>query len=202
MIFSSLEESRLELLRDAILVVYVAATVGVILGVGWEDEAFSKKWRHIGWLLLLFSLGLETLLTIGLFAADSEIIGRQRKEIEKTTKELASYRLHPICGIYGIRPRALDFGIGYFFQSQRQPTVFDPRAEGPNCRGNQAHSDHYLAQNGGRASFHHERDRDHLDGRCCRHSDRDDVGADSRRRFLVLAAATCSWSDAHGSVPM
>jgi hypothetical protein len=60
------------------MVVCVAATVGVILGVGWEDEAFSKKRRHIGWLLLLFSLGLETFLTIALFAADSEIIGRQR----------------------------------------------------------------------------------------------------------------------------
>ena len=53
-----------------------------------------------------------------------------------------------------------------------------PRSGRGGRRFKSCHSDHYLAQNGGRASVHHERDRDHLDGRCCRHSDRDDVGAD------------------------
>src|SRR6185312_7351470 len=61
---------------------------GVILGVGLEGEGFKKRTQHIGWLLLLASLGLETYLTILIFSIDSETIHRQQTKIE----QLLAYR--------------------------------------------------------------------------------------------------------------
>ena len=65
--FSSLPSDLLELIRWYILGAYVVATIGVILGVGLENGAFKKRTQHIGWLLLLLSLGIETYLTILFF---------------------------------------------------------------------------------------------------------------------------------------
>jgi hypothetical protein len=88
----SFSDSVLEALRVYILWVYVAATIGVIFGVGLENEVFSKRAQHAGWLLLLFALGLETYLTIELFTVDSEIIHRQQRTIEQL---LAHRKLSP-----------------------------------------------------------------------------------------------------------
>jgi hypothetical protein len=93
-----------------ILWVYVAATIAVIFGVGFENEVFSKSKQHVGWLLLLFALGLETYLTIELFAVDSEIIHRQQSTIEQlvTPRKLSSEQRTRLASAIGLR-RSIPF---------------------------------------------------------------------------------------------
>ena len=87
--FGTLNIDYIELLRVGAFVLFVASAVGVTVGVFWENEDFEKSKRHKGWLLLVWSLGAEILLTIFIFVSDGEISSRQRAEIISLQKKLA-----------------------------------------------------------------------------------------------------------------
>jgi len=87
--------AALELLSSAIFWTYMGAAVCVVIGIYWEKEEFSKEKRHKGWLLLLWALGIETALGVGLHAVDDEISSRQRTVIasqQRTIEQLLSPR--------------------------------------------------------------------------------------------------------------
>src|SRR5271169_4433053 len=70
----------LEIAKLAFFVVYVAATVGVIVGVYWEGDQFPKEKQQQGWLLLVGALAVDTLFTILVFGTDGWISAIQRDE--------------------------------------------------------------------------------------------------------------------------
>ena len=74
---------------------YVTATVGVIVGVYWEGDRFSKEKQQRGWLLLVGSLAVDTLFTILVFGADGWINTIQRGEIIALEARLAPRSLLP-----------------------------------------------------------------------------------------------------------
>lgn len=78
----------LEVLRWIVFSLFIVAAVGVTFGVFWENEDFEKTIRHRGWKLLVWSLGAEILLTIGVFAIDGTIASKQRT----TIAQLLSHR--------------------------------------------------------------------------------------------------------------
>jgi hypothetical protein len=89
----------LEVAKFAFFVVYVAATIGVIIGVYWEGEKFDKKTQHRGWLLLVTSLAIDTLFTILIFGTDGWISHIQKYQISEALNRavnaeetLAEYR--------------------------------------------------------------------------------------------------------------
>ena len=51
----------LEVEKFVFFVVYVAATIGVIIGVYWEGEGFPKEKQQRGWRVLVASLAVDTL---------------------------------------------------------------------------------------------------------------------------------------------
>jgi hypothetical protein len=71
----------LEIAKAFFFVAYVAATIGVTVGVYWENEQFPKEKQHRGWLLLVRSLAADTLLTVLIFGTDGWISHIQRSEI-------------------------------------------------------------------------------------------------------------------------
>jgi len=77
----SLSIDALEVLRWVVFGLFIIAAAGVTLGVYWENEDFEKAIRHRGWKLLVWSLGAEILLTIGVFAIDGTIASKQRTTI-------------------------------------------------------------------------------------------------------------------------
>jgi hypothetical protein len=68
----------LELAKLVFFVVYVAATIGVLIGVYWEGDQFPKEKQQRGWTLLVRSLAVDTLFTILVFSADGWISTIQR----------------------------------------------------------------------------------------------------------------------------
>src|ERR1700692_151095 len=60
--------SALEVAKWVCVILFVASTVGVIVGVYWEGEKFGKEKQHRGWLLLLACLAAETFFSVLIFA--------------------------------------------------------------------------------------------------------------------------------------
>jgi hypothetical protein len=83
----------LEIAKNVFFVVYVAATIGVIVGVYWEGEQFPKEKQQRGWTLLVRSLAIDTLFTILVFGADGWISAIQRSEIITLESRLAARSL-------------------------------------------------------------------------------------------------------------
>lgn len=71
----------LEIAKIVFFAVYVAATIGVLVGVYWEGDQFPKEKQQRGWLLLVRSLAVDTLFTILVFGVDGWISAIQREEI-------------------------------------------------------------------------------------------------------------------------
>ena len=89
----------LEVAKFAFFVVYVAATIGVVIGVYWEGEKFDKETQHRGWLLLVTSPAVDTLFTILIIGTDGWIGQIQRSQISEALNRavnaettLAEYR--------------------------------------------------------------------------------------------------------------
>lgn len=80
----------LEVAKFVFFVVYVAATIGVIIGVYWEGEKFDKKTQHRGWLLLVTSLAIDTLFTILIFGTDGWISQLQKSQISEALNRAAN----------------------------------------------------------------------------------------------------------------
>jgi hypothetical protein len=68
----------LEIAKFVFFAVYVAATIGVVVGVYWEGEQFPKEKQHQGWKLLVASLAIDTLFTVLIFGTDGWISHIQR----------------------------------------------------------------------------------------------------------------------------
>jgi hypothetical protein len=71
----------LEIAKFVFFVSYVAATIGVIVGVYWEGDQFPKDKQQRGWTLLVRSLAADTLFTVLVFGTDGWISAIQRQEI-------------------------------------------------------------------------------------------------------------------------
>jgi hypothetical protein len=80
----------LEIAKFTFFVVYVAATIGVIIGVYWEGDQFDKETQQRGWLLLVRSLAIDTLFTVLIFGTDGWIGHIQRNEIVALENRLAA----------------------------------------------------------------------------------------------------------------
>jgi hypothetical protein len=85
----------LEIAKLAFFVAYVVATIGVIIGVYWEEERFPKEKQQRGWRLLIGSLALDTLFTIFIFGTDGWIGSIQRAQIILLEARLAPRTLTP-----------------------------------------------------------------------------------------------------------
>src|SRR6266480_2950888 len=83
----------LEIAKLVFFAIYIAATVGVIIGVYWEGERFPKEKQQRGWTLLVGSLAVDTLFTILVFGADGWISTIQRTEIISLESRLAARSL-------------------------------------------------------------------------------------------------------------
>lgn len=79
----------LEVAKFVLFAVYIAATIGVIIGVYWEGEQFPKEKQQRGWRLLISSLAVDTLFTILIFGTDGWIGAIQRSEIIALETRLA-----------------------------------------------------------------------------------------------------------------
>jgi len=79
----------LEIAKFVFFCVYVAATIGVIVGVYWEGEHFDKATQQRGWRLLVGSLAIDTLFTVLIFGTDGWIGHIQRSEIIALEEKLA-----------------------------------------------------------------------------------------------------------------
>jgi hypothetical protein len=79
----------LEVAKFLFSAVYVAATIGVIVGVYWEREEFPKEKRDRGWRLLVRSLAVDTLFTVLILGTDGWIGSIQRAEIIALEMRLA-----------------------------------------------------------------------------------------------------------------
>lgn len=91
--FETLSIDALEILRWVIFAFFVASAVAVTLGVFWENEDNEKPARHKGWLVLVWALGAEIVLTIGVFVVDGVISQRQKAEIISLQERTAPRRL-------------------------------------------------------------------------------------------------------------
>jgi hypothetical protein len=83
----------LEIAKFAFFIVYIAATIGVVVGVYLEGDQFDKKTQQRGWRILLRSLAIDTLFTILIFGTDGWIGSIQRSEIIGLQKRLAARSL-------------------------------------------------------------------------------------------------------------
>lgn len=83
----------MEISKLLFFIVYVAATVGVIVGVYWEGDQFPKEKQQRGWTLLVISLAFDTLFTILVFGSDGWISAIQRSEIIALESRLAARTL-------------------------------------------------------------------------------------------------------------
>lgn len=68
---------------------YVFSTIGVTIGVYWENEKFPKEKQHRGWILLICSLAADTFFTIMVFGIEGWIGHIQRNEIIALETRLA-----------------------------------------------------------------------------------------------------------------
>lgn len=82
----------LEIIRWFVFALFIVSAICVTAGVYWEKEEFPHAVRHFGWKLLVWSLGAEILLTIGVFVIDGTISTRQRHTIEQllTARQLSA----------------------------------------------------------------------------------------------------------------
>lgn len=94
-IFSKSLITPLEIAKWVFVVLFVASTIGVIVGVYWEGDKFAsdKDKQHRGWLLLLLSLAAETAFGVLIFAADGWISEIQSHEIATLETKLAPREL-------------------------------------------------------------------------------------------------------------
>jgi hypothetical protein len=76
----------LEIAKVLFWLVYVAATVGVAVGVYWEGDQFPKAKQQRGWRLLVTSLAVDTLFTVLIFSVDGWISAIQREELSIVAK--------------------------------------------------------------------------------------------------------------------
>lgn len=83
----------LEIAKWVFVVVYVCATIGVIIGVYWEGDQFPKEKQQRGWRLLVGSLAIDTLFTIMIFGTDGWVSAIQRDEIVALEMRLAARTL-------------------------------------------------------------------------------------------------------------
>jgi hypothetical protein len=79
----------LEIAKFVFFAVYVAATVGVIVGVYLEGDQFDKETQQRGWRLLVGSLAVDTLFTVLVFGMDGWIASIQRAEIIALERQIA-----------------------------------------------------------------------------------------------------------------
>jgi hypothetical protein len=77
--------SALECFKWLSAAAYVVSTIGVTIGVHWEDKKFSEKKQRCGHKLLIWCLSADTLFTIFVFAADGGISAYQQAEIIRLT---------------------------------------------------------------------------------------------------------------------
>jgi hypothetical protein len=99
----------LEVAKVVFFAVYVAATIGVIVGVYWEGDRFPKEKQQRGWSLLIRSLAADTLFTILIFGTDGWIGQIQRVEIISLEERLLPRDL-TIAAISHIEKKICPFG--------------------------------------------------------------------------------------------
>lgn len=83
----------LEIAKFVFFAVYVAATIGVIVGVYLEGDQFDKETQQRGWRLLVGALAVDTLFTVLVFGTDGWISHIQRNEIIALENRLAARSL-------------------------------------------------------------------------------------------------------------
>jgi hypothetical protein len=88
-IFNTSLISPLEWLKFSFFVAYVVSTIGVAVGVYWEDIKFSPEKQQRGKKLLILSLASDTLFTVLVFGTDGWIGTIQRREIIALEERLA-----------------------------------------------------------------------------------------------------------------
>jgi glutamine synthetase len=94
-IFSKSLIGPLEIAKWVFVVLFVASTIGVIVGVYWEGYKFAKDKQHKGWLLLLKSLAAETAFGVLIFLSDgwiSEIQSHEIISLETKIEQLLTHR--------------------------------------------------------------------------------------------------------------
>src|SRR5258708_22547332 len=79
----------LEIAKWLFAAAYVFSTIGVTVGVYWENEKFDKAKQNRGWKLLIWSLAFDTLFTVMIFGIDGWISQSQRDEIIVLETKLA-----------------------------------------------------------------------------------------------------------------
>jgi hypothetical protein len=92
-VLSSISVEHIETAKWVFVALYVAATVGVLIGVYWEGEKFDNARQQIGWRVLLWSLAAEIFLGAMIFAFDGWISRVQRTEIVTLETRLAARTL-------------------------------------------------------------------------------------------------------------
>jgi len=99
----SVSTDQLEGVKLALFLLYIVATIGVIVGVYFESERFSPATKDNGWKLLIISLALETLFTVAIFSLDSGISRRQKAEIATLEELVAGRQLSPASADAAVR---------------------------------------------------------------------------------------------------
>jgi hypothetical protein len=78
---TGLDIETIEVIKTAIIWLYIASTIAVVVGVYLEGERFPERTKIRGWQILLAALTAETLLGGLMFAADARIDQIQKHEI-------------------------------------------------------------------------------------------------------------------------
>jgi hypothetical protein len=90
-ILRSIDLDHLESTKLALNLLFLAATVGVWVGVWMEGKRFLEKTNERGWRLLVACLGIEAIFGIAILQIDSEISRRQAAtiaEVQTSNAEL------------------------------------------------------------------------------------------------------------------
>jgi hypothetical protein len=105
---------------------YVLSTIGVIIGVYWDDDRKPKEVKYLGQTVLVWALIFDTFFTILIFATDGWISAVQKRQLNTVTSELTQY----------LRPRRLSdtqkdriARLTKTFPSVEFMTVTEPEAE-------------------------------------------------------------------------
>jgi hypothetical protein len=85
--------NTLEMAKWFFVAAYVFSTIGVTIGVYWENEQFPKEKQHRGWILLICALAADTFFTIMVFGIEGWIGHIQRGEIIALETRLAARSL-------------------------------------------------------------------------------------------------------------
>lgn len=83
----------LEGAKWAFVAAYVLSTIGVTIGVHWENDKFPKSKQRLGHRVLVWALIGDTLFTIFIFAVEGWVGVIQRDEIVSLNKKLAPREL-------------------------------------------------------------------------------------------------------------